>query len=162
MWIWIQLKVTFCILCFAFYSSSSSFSFSFVFFFSLHRFCFKGTRALFMHCWVLFIYCLNILFDTVYGLKNIKNGSMILFTYLKIILLQYFQFSVFSFQFLVSAKISCIQTDPLYQLMQKKKFYLKKILSLFWYRGNTYIYIYIYIGKRIKYKDDIISKLLFV
>ena len=30
-------------------------------------------------------------------------GSMILFTYLKIILLQYFQFS---------AKINCIQIDP--------------------------------------------------
>ena len=37
------------------------------------------------------------LFGTVYELKNIKNGSTILFTYLKIILLQYFQFSVFSF-----------------------------------------------------------------
>ena len=34
----------------------------------------------------------------------------ILFTHLKIILLQYFQFSVFSFQF--SATISSIQTDP--------------------------------------------------
>ena len=32
-------------------------------------------------------------------------GHTILFTHLKIILLQYFQFSV-------SAKISCIQTDP--------------------------------------------------
>jgi len=40
-----------------------------------------------------------ILFDTVYGLKNIKNGSTILFTHLKIILLQCFQFSVFNFQF---------------------------------------------------------------
>ena len=38
---------------------------------------------------------------------SLKMGLTILFTYLKIILLQYFQFSVFSFN-----KISSIQTDP--------------------------------------------------
>ena len=56
-------------------------------------------------------------------------GPTALFTHLKIILLQYFQFSVFSF-----SKISSIQTDPTYmvgkfylfgevvnQLVQKKK-----------------------------------------
>ena len=37
-----------------------------------------------------------------------KMGPTVLFTYFKIILLQYFQFSVFSF-----SKISSIQTDPL-------------------------------------------------
>ena len=45
-------------------------------------------------------------------LKILKMGLKVLFTHLKIILLQYFQFSVFNFQFLVSRKISCIQTDP--------------------------------------------------
>ena len=43
----------------------------------------------------LFTYCLC----TVHVLKILKMGSTILFTHLKIILLQYFQFSVFSFQF---------------------------------------------------------------
>ena len=40
---------------------------------------------------------------------SLKMGSTALFTYLKIILLQCFQFSIFSF-----SKISPIQTDPLY------------------------------------------------
>ena len=35
---------------------------------------------------------------------SLKIGPTVLFTHLKIILLQYFQFSVFSFQFSVSAK----------------------------------------------------------
>ena len=39
--------------------------------------------------------------------KNIKMGPTALFTHLEIILLQCFQFSVFS-------KISCIRTDPTY------------------------------------------------
>ena len=39
--------------------------------------------------------------------KNLKMVSTALFTHLKIILLQYFQFSVF-------CKISCIRTDPVY------------------------------------------------
>ena len=38
---------------------------------------------------------------------SLKIGPTVLFTHLKIILLQYFQFSVFSF-----SKISSIQTDP--------------------------------------------------
>ena len=54
------------------------------------------------------------LFCTVHALftykKILKMGPTILFTQLKIILLQCFQFSVFSFQF--SATISSIQTDP--------------------------------------------------
>ena len=55
-------------------------------------------------------------------------GLTILFTQLKIILLQCFQFSVFSFQF--SATISSIQTDPM-SLVNKKYFtiylFFKKI-----------------------------------
>ena len=39
----------------------------------------------------------------------LKMGLTVLFTYLKIILLQYFSVFSFNFQFLVS---SCIQTDP--------------------------------------------------
>ena len=42
---------------------------------------------------VLFTYCSN----TVHTLKILKMGPMVLFTHLKIILLQYFQFSIFSF-----------------------------------------------------------------
>ena len=42
---------------------------------------------------VLFTYCRN----TVHELKILKMGSTVLFTHLKIILLQCFQFSVFSF-----------------------------------------------------------------
>ena len=38
---------------------------------------------------------------------SLKVGLTTLFRHLKILLLQYFQF-----QFLISAKISCIQTDP--------------------------------------------------
>ena len=51
-------------------------------------------RLLFTHCFVLFTH-----FSTNFSLKM---GPMALFTQLKIILLQYFQFS---------AKINCIQTD---------------------------------------------------
>ena len=47
---------------------------------------------------------------------SLKMGPTALFTHLKIILLQYFQFSVFSF-----SKISSIQTDPTYMV---GKFYL--------------------------------------
>ena len=47
---------------------------------------------------------------------SLKMGLTVLFTHLKIILLQCFQFSVFSF-----SKISSIQTDPTYMV---GKFYL--------------------------------------
>ena len=57
-------------------------------------------RLLFKHCFVLFTH-----FSVTFLLKM---GSMILFTHLKIILLQCFQFS---------AKISCIQTDPLWKVL---------------------------------------------
>ena len=45
-------------------------------------------------------------------LKILKMDPMILFIHLKITLLQYFQFSVFNFQFSVSTKINSIQMDP--------------------------------------------------
>ena len=57
-------------------------------------------------------HCLHTVAALFTHLKILKMGLKILFTHLKIILLQYFQFSVFNFQFLVSRKISCIQTDP--------------------------------------------------
>ena len=82
-----------------------SFSFSFFFFFfffSLHVFCFRPRDN--YHCSVTVQYCLctaSVLFihcsNTVHTFKNIKNCLTVLFTYLKIILLQCFQFSVFSF-----------------------------------------------------------------
>ena len=53
-------------------------------------------HALFVHCLLLFVHCSS---------KNIlKIGPTALFTHLKIILLQHFQFSI-------SAKISCIQIE---------------------------------------------------
>ena len=53
---------------------------------------------------------------------SLKMGPTTLFTHLKIILLQYFQF-----QFSVSAKISSIQTDPEHYQIEPRKEY--KILS---------------------------------
>ena len=75
---------------------------SLFFFFSLHVFCFRlGDNY---HCSVTVQYCLctvSVLFihcsNTVHTFKNIKNCLTVLFTYLKIILLQRFQVSVFSF-----------------------------------------------------------------
>ena len=60
--------------------------------------------------WTVILYrtkiVIHALFITVYVLKNIKNGSYGIIIYLKIILLQYFQFSV-------STTINSIQTDPI-------------------------------------------------
>ena len=75
-WIWIQLKVTFCVLCFKF------------FFFPTGR----GQE----HCLAL-LSTVHTLFSTVHRLKKIKMGPTVLFTHLKIILLQFFQFSIFNF-----------------------------------------------------------------
>ena len=55
----------------------------------------------------------------------IKNGSTSLFTHLKIILLQCFQFSVFSF-----SKISSIQTHPLFDYFFNG--FEAGFLSVFW------------------------------
>ena len=57
--------------------------------------------------YILQQHCLYCSYDSSTLLKNIKNSSTALFTHLKIILLQYFQF-----QFSVSTKISSIQTHP--------------------------------------------------
>ena len=75
--------------------------FSVFFFFFFFFTCFNFRRQL-----ILFTYCSH----TVYGIhnhliqkkKNLKMDLMILFTHLKIILLQYFQFSIFN-------KINCIE-----------------------------------------------------
>ena len=81
----------------------------FPFFFSFLFTCFKETIITIV---ALFIYCSNTVHGTTTTLfrknKKIKKGHTVLFTYFKIILLQYFQFSV-------SEKISYIQTEPLYQ-----------------------------------------------
>ena len=75
--------------------------FLFFFFFFFFHFTYfalgQGTIITVQYCLctvsVLFIHCSN----TVHTFKNIKNCLTVLFTYLKIILLQCFQFSVFSF-----------------------------------------------------------------
>ena len=55
---------------------------------------------------------------TLFRKKKLKIGFMVLYTHLKLILLQYFQFSVFN-------KINCIQMDPeskkVIPLIKKKK-----------------------------------------
>ena len=58
-----------------------------------------GDSALFMHYSLLFVHYSS-------GKKILKMSHTVLFTHLKIILLQCFQFSI-------SAKISCIQTDTI-------------------------------------------------
>ena len=82
--------------------------FSFFFFFLLPAYVdFGEQKLLFCIIAVLFMYCSN----TVHALKNIKNGSHGTFHIFK----NYFAtvFSVFSFQFSVSATISSIQTEPM-------------------------------------------------
>ena len=86
----------------------SAFFFSFLFFRSSVS---RRQNLLFTTIAILFKYCNNtvhVLFmrptAILFRKKNIKNGPTVLFTNLKIILLQYFQFSI-------SAKISSIQTD---------------------------------------------------
>ena len=54
--------------------------------------------------------------------KTLKLGSTVLFTHLKIILLQYFKFSIFS-------KISDIQTDP-YSI--EMTYFYKYVRDRFW------------------------------
>ena len=68
------------------------------FFFFYCSSCFKGTKLLFTHC-------VHRTHNHFIQKKLLKMGPTTLFTYLKIILIQYFQFSVFN-------KISCIQKDP--------------------------------------------------
>ena len=83
-------------------------------FFFFHAFCFRGQLSLFMHCsrtvHVLFMGSTTTLFIK----KILKMGPTVLFTHLKIILLQCFQFSV-------SATINSIQTDPKCQIQSKLK-----------------------------------------
>ena len=76
---------------------------AFYFFFFLR----VNSNLTWIHCLRTVQYCSY----TVHVLKILKMGPTILFTHLNIILLQCFQFSVFSFQF--SATISSIQTHPM-------------------------------------------------
>ena len=92
---------------------AACFSFTFsLFFFSCawsitsHGFTVQGTKI-----------TIHALFITVHALKNIKNGSHDTIHTFK----NYFAtvLSVFSFQFLVSATISSIQTDPICPIFVK-------------------------------------------
>ena len=88
------------------------------FFFLFTRF--GVVRLLFMHCslnsnrkcWLFIVNNVYMHCSRIHKLHfsvtfSLKMGFTILFTHLKIILLQYFQFSVFNF-----SKINSIQTDP--------------------------------------------------
>ena len=77
-----------CVFCFFF------FSFLFFFFF-FYAFCFRQGTMITIP--VLYQYCLHTVAILFMYLKILKIGPMVLFIHLKIILLQYFQFSVFSF-----------------------------------------------------------------
>ena len=92
--------------------------FFFFFFFFLHTF--QGTSATEEYCSVLFgrvfltflsisgpVHCLWTHKFHFLSIFSLKMSPTVLFTHLKIILLQCFQFSVFSF-----SKISSIQTHP--------------------------------------------------
>ena len=69
-----------------------------VFAFGVAFFFFLCTRiTLFRRHYALFMYCLQDP-QLLYSEKILKMGPTTLFTHLKIILLQYFQFSVFSFR----------------------------------------------------------------
>ena len=96
--VWFQLKPTF-----TFSFHVSVFFFLFFFFFSawpVNLLC-RDKNYCSYTVSVLFTYCNS----TVHALNILKMGLTVLFTPLKIILLQYFQFSV-------SATISSIQTVP--------------------------------------------------
>ena len=86
-WVWIQFEFCVCI-----------FLLFFFFFLLLHPFQ-RRKNSLFTYYLTLFRYCLR----TVHGThshfiqKKLKMGPTVLFTHLKIILLQYFQFSIFNF-----------------------------------------------------------------
>ena len=60
----------------------------------------KGQNSLFTYCLTLFTHCLCTVYEThshFIQKKNLKMGLTVLFTHLKIILLQCFQFSIFNF-----------------------------------------------------------------
>ena len=90
----------------------SMFSFLFFFFFSFMHF--RETKFTVYNCSSTVYALFTESIATLFRIKILKIGLTVLLTHLKIILLQYFQFSVFSFQFSVSTKISSIQTAPIY------------------------------------------------
>ena len=98
-----------------------AFSFSFLFFF--RRNCWPGLLRTVHLCTIYGSHKLH--FSTTFSLKM---GSTVLFIYLKIILLYYFQFSVFSF-----SKISFIQTDPKTKCKIISTLVLAKYIYLAWY-----------------------------
>ena len=72
---------------------------------------------------------------------SLKLGPTILFTHLKIILLQYFRFSVFSF-----SKINSIQTDPLFYFYYSEDllfyFYCSKVTQVANWSKNCGIFLF--------------------
>ena len=94
-----------------------------------------GVKIYFMIQMSLFMYCFGTIHTlfmgptaTLFRKKILKIGLMVLFTHLKIILLQCFQFSV-------SATISSIQMDPLliWQLIDLHSTPKKKKNSIFFH-----------------------------
>ena len=121
-WVWIQLL-------------RLRLRFFTLFFFSPAADSFREQRLLFMwtvagNCWLFSLFISSVGPWIVYGTHkshflvtfSLKLGPTILFTHLKIILLQCFQFSVFSF-----SKISSIQTDPILVCLIIRKNLLIKV-----------------------------------
>ena len=114
------------------------------------------TFQCFHSCWLFFYkQCISVgpvhcsrdpqtsLFSAIFSLKI---GLMALFTQLNIILLQYFQFSVFS-------KINCIQTNPLY--LYFLLFYKPLFLSYLTYVDNFKKIFIQYLWKYTNFKNKI-------
>ena len=113
----LRLTFAFCFpFSFFFFSSSrfSAFRDKFYYLCTIYH-CLCSVYTLFMHCsWDS---------QLLYSKKILKMGLIVLFTRLKIILLRCFQFSV-------SIKISCIQTDPSKKKPKKKFITLHPIFNL--------------------------------
>ena len=75
-----------------------------------------------LHSKIMWYYCSRIVVALFIYLKILKMGPIILFTHLKIILLQCFQFSI-------SAKISSIQTNSVYIFYLLRILWMNKLLK---------------------------------
>ena len=103
----------------------------FLFFFGSHLLTLRDN----INCYEQCIHCSHTVHTLFIYYKILKMGPTILFTYLKIILLQCFQFSIFSFQF--SATISSIQTHPITVFLKNfRRTVLKQIIEVIWTKGS--------------------------
>ena len=137
MTVWIRLKCAF-----AFCNHVSALFF--FFFFKPHYFTKSTVNSARMHCSQTHKFHFSATF-------SLKMGPTILFTHLKIILLQYFQF-----QFSISAKISLIQTDPwfwfhCFDLLNWWVFWVSRRWIMGWLAVGRNLKFCIYISKSVQF-----------